>query len=46
LNIAAVAKRLHGGCVQKVGPAVDRARNGPVLKQEQMFDSACVSVPE
>jgi hypothetical protein len=34
LNVAAMAKRLHGGCVQEIGPAVDRARNGPVLEQE------------
>jgi hypothetical protein len=34
MNVAAVAKRLHGGCVQQVGPAVGRIRNGPVLKQE------------
>jgi hypothetical protein len=34
LNVAAVAKRLHGSYIQKVGPAVDRARNNPVLKQE------------
>jgi hypothetical protein len=34
LNVAAVAKRLHEGCVHQVGPTVDRARNGPVLNQK------------
>jgi hypothetical protein len=34
LNVAAVAKRLHGSSVQKVGPAVDNAWNNPVLKQD------------
>jgi hypothetical protein len=41
LNVAAVAKRLRGGYVREVGLAVDRARNGPVLKQEA--DSATAS---
>jgi hypothetical protein len=43
LNVATMAKRLHRGCVQLVGAAVDRTRHGSVLKQEQMFDSACGS---
>jgi hypothetical protein len=40
MNLAAVPKRLHDGSVQEVDPAIDRARNGPVLEQEQIFDSA------
>jgi hypothetical protein len=40
-----VAKRLDRSSVQKVDPAVDRARNGPVLEQKQIFDSVGMGVP-
>jgi hypothetical protein len=43
MNAASVEKRLYGGCVEEVSSAVDCVRNDRVLRQEEMFDSACGS---
>jgi hypothetical protein len=34
MDVTTVAKRLHRGCVQEVGPALDRARYSPIFEQE------------